>query len=337
MSDIATPAPAKAAARRKGLVGFALVVALVLAGIWGYFKVFAEGYESTDDAQLQGTQAVVASQTLGQIRTLGVDLGSRVSQGQVVATLDDRTQQSQRSQSLATIDQAQANLAQAQIGLASSAQTIELQRVKLKQAQSDVERAKSQFQAAVLSQEQYEHSKSTLEAEQAAYNLAVGQQSMALAQRRAAEAQLAGAQSALQIVDTTMTHVVLVAPLGGVVARQWVSVGDIVQPAQPVYTVVDLDHLWVDAYFKETQIRALKVGDPVAIVVDAYPGLKLTGKIERSGVTTAAQFALIPQDNTSGNFTKLTQRVPVRIALDAQAPGLVPGLSVVVTVTTKER
>ncbi len=345
MSDIATPAQTKSRTRTKSLVVFGLVLALVLAGIWWYVKLFAEGYQSTDDAQLMGSQAVVASQALGQVRTLAVELGDRVRLGQILATLDDRTQQSQRNQSLATIEQAQANLSQAQISLGSSAQTIELQRIKLEQAQNDADRAASQFKAAVLSQEQYEHFKSALEAQKASYNIAVGQQSLASAQLRAAEAQLAGAKSQLQTVDTTMAHVVLSAPLGGVVARRWVTIGDIVGAAQPVYTVVDLDNLWVDAYFKETQMKELKVGDPVTIAVDAYPGLKLSGKVERFGVTTAAQFALIPQDNTSGNFTKLTQRVPVRIALDSGQPGLsgepvprlLPGLSVEVTVRTKQR
>lgn len=340
MSDITTPVQPKARSRTKGLAVFGIVLALVLAGVWGYVKLFAEGTQSTDDAQIQGSQAVVASQALGQVRTLAVELGDRVHQGQTLATLDDRTQQSQRNQSLATIEQAEANLSQAQISLKSSALAIELQRVKLEQAQNDANRAASQFKAAVLSQEQYEHFQSALEAQKASYNIAVGQQSLAEAQRRAAEAQLAGAKSQLQMVDTSMTHVILTAPLSGVVARKWVTVGDIVQPAQPVYTVVDLDDLWVDAYFKETQMRELKVGDPVTITVDAYPGLKLTGKVERFGVTTAAQFALIPQDNTSGNFTKLTQRVPVRIALaplpSGDAPRLVPGLSVEVTVRTGE-
>ena len=345
MSDIATPVPNKAQARTKGLVVFAIILAVVLGGIWGYVKFFAEGYESTDNAQIQGPVAVVAPQTLGQVRTLGFELGDQVQSGEVLATLDDRTQQSQRNQSLATMGQAEANLSQAQIALESSAQTIELQRVKLQQARSDLDRAASQFKVSVLSREQYEHFQSALEAEQASYNIAVGQQSLAEAQRRAAEAQVAGARSQLQMVDTNMTHVVLTAPLGGVVARKWVTVGDIVQPAQPVYTVVDLDHLWVDAFFKETQLKALKVGDPVTVTVDAYPGLKLSGRVERFGVTTAAQFALIPQDNTSGNFTKLTQRVPVRISLDLlpqaipgeNTPRLVPGLSVEVTVQTKER
>ena len=335
----------KASSRRrtKYLLLFLGAVA-VLGGVCGYNQLFVTGLEATDDAQLQGNQAVVAAQALGQIRELRVELGDSVTKGQVLATLDDRTQQVQRDQALLAIEQAKANLNQAAVNIDASAQRIQLNLVKRQQAQRDLDRAAGQFKVAVLSQEDYEHAQAALESAQAAYQISLGEKREMEAQEKAAESQLRSAQAGLQAVDTTMTHVILAATTDGVVARRWVVVGDVVQPAQPIYTVVDLKNLWVDANFKETQVQHLGLGDTVAVKVDAFPGVIIAGKVESIGATTAAAFALIPQDNTSGNYTKLTQRVPVRIALE---PGvavpagqsrhavLVPGMSVEVAVKTR--
>jgi membrane fusion protein (multidrug efflux system) len=338
-----TPAPSSNRRRRSVLL-FLGAVAVLLGGVWGYNQLFLAGSVTTDDAQLQANQAVIAAQTLGQIRELKVDQGDSVTKGQILAALDDRTQQVQRDQALLAIDQAKANLNQAAVNIDASAQRIRLNLVKLQQAQRDLDRAAAQYKVAVLSQEDYEHAKSAMDSAQATYEISLGEKREIEAQEKAAESQLRSAQAGLQAVDANMTHVILPATTDGVVARRWVVVGDVVQPAQPIYTVVDLKNLWVDANFKETQVRHLGLGDPVAVTVDAFPGVTIAGKVESIGAATAAAFALIPQDNTSGNYTKLSQRVPVRIALE---PGiavpagrsrhavLVPGMSVEVTVKTQ--
>jgi membrane fusion protein (multidrug efflux system) len=337
----------KRPSRLRAVIVFLCIAAVVGGGIYAYTKLFVEGFESTDDAKIQGNQAIISSQTLGQIRSLDVDLGDRVSKGQILATLEDRTQQAQKNQVFNLIEQAKVSMDQARISYENGSASVQLSQTKLQQAKGDLDRATSQAKAGVASQEQLEHAKAAYDAALASYDIAVGQRRLAEAGETAAETQLKGAQSQLEAVDANMAHVVMTATIGGVVARKWVMPGDVVQPAQAIYTLFDLGDLWIDANFKETQLRNLKVGDPVSISVDAYPGLKLPGKIERLGVTTAAQFALIPQDNTSGNYTKLTQRVPVRIALvsDRQDAGsaassvrgeaLLPGMSVEVTVRTK--
>ncbi len=352
-ADRPTPARAdrlKGGSRIRATMIALLVIVVVAAGVWAYNKLFVEGYESTDDAKIQGNQAIISSQTLGQIRTLAVDLGDSVSRGQIIATLEDRSQQAQRNQVLNAIEQAKVNLDQARIGASSGRATVQLNEIKLQQARSDLDRATSQLKAELISQEQFEHVKLAADTALASYNIALEQQRLAEAGEKAAAAQIKSMQSQLEAVDASMAHVIITATIDGVVARKWVMSGDVVQPAQAIYTLFDLKNLWVDAYFKETQVRNLRVGDPVTISVDAYQGLKLPGKIERLGVTTAAQFALIPQDNTSGNYTKLTQRVPVRITFSSAMQGgdsppssragrdsaLLPGMSVVVTVRTSK-
>ena len=335
--------------RLRAVAIFLLVLAVVVAGIWAYNKVFVEGFESTDDAEIQGNQAIISSQTLGQIRTLVVDQGDTVTRGQILATLDDRSQQAQRDQVLNAIEQSKVNLDRVKVSVASGLDNVNLNEVKLEQAKSDLDRATAQLNAGILPEEQFEHMKFAANTAAASYAIAVGQQHLAEAEEKSAESQIKSAQAQLETAEANMTHVLMTATIDGVVARKWVLPGDVVQPAQVIYTLFDLKNLWVDANFKETQIRNLRVGDPVTISVDAYPGFKLEGKIEILGVTTAAQFALMPQDNTSGNYTKLTQRVPVRISLLSDRsslgkrmatdpnPILLPGMSVEVTVRTSIR
>jgi membrane fusion protein (multidrug efflux system) len=340
----------KAKSRTRAVLIFLIVVAVLVAGVWTYEKLFVEGFVSTDDAEIQGNQALISSQTLGQIRTLEVEQGDKVTLGQILATLDDRTQQAQRDQALNAIEQAKANLSRVKVGVAGGLDNIRLNEVKLQQARSDLDRATAQLTAGILPEEQFEHIKFASDTAAASYSIAVGQQRLAEAEEKTAASQIRSAQAQLETVEANMTHVIMTATLDGVVARKWVMPGDVVQPAQVIYSLFDLGNLWVDANFKETQVRELRVGDPVAISVDAYPGLRLSGRIELLGVTTAAQFALMPQDNTSGNYTKLTQRVPVRIELTPGAQGraaaaeagggraaLLPGMSVEVTVRTSAR
>jgi membrane fusion protein (multidrug efflux system) len=145
------------------------------------------------------------------------------------------------------------------------------------------------------------------------------------------------------VIETQLANTRIASPLNGVVARRWVLPGDVVQAGQPIFAIYDLADLWVTANFEETKIGRLRQGDHVEISVDAYPGHNFQGTLLWIGAAAASQFSLIPPDNASGNFTKVTQRVPVRIAIDRQQPGagdpvtLVPGLSVEVSIRERDR
>jgi membrane fusion protein (multidrug efflux system) len=134
---------------------------------------------------------------------------------------------------------------------------------------------------------------------------------------------------------------VIKSPMDGVAAKRWVLPGDVVQAGQPVFTLYDLKNIWVTANLEETKVGNLRVNDPVEIDVDAYPGMKFHGKVFQIGSYTASEFSLIPANNASGNFTKVTQRVPVKISLEQYGgaigtnPVLKPGMSVEVSVKVK--
>lgn len=297
---------------RKGRAGTIIIIAAVLAaGAGGFFLFASRGTQSTDDAAIKGDQVVVSAQLMAQILSLSSEERAEVTKDQVLATLDDKSLRTQESQAAANRDLA--------------VQNVSLAQVKLDKAKADLDRASVQLRSKIIPQEQYDH----LSSDKATAEAQLG---IAQAQERLAEAQLAA-------VETSLSHAVIKSPIGGVVAKKWTMVGNLAQPGQAIYTLYDLKRLWVEAYFKETQIRSLAAGDPAEISVDAFPGRRFRGKVESIGAATAAEFSLIPPDNASGNFTKVTQRVPVRIALDdpdswSMGPGrsLVPGMSVEVRV-----
>jgi membrane fusion protein (multidrug efflux system) len=323
MSDIRNTAQEAAAMensqgkdpKKRGRGRVVLILVLVAAAVGAYFLFTPGGTQFTDDAAIRGDQIVLSAQTLGQITTLTVEEQDHVTKGQTLVKLDDLTLRAQESQAIANKEFA--------------AQNVDLAQVKLDQAQSDLDRATAQLKAKIIPQEQYDHLA-------IAFSSAQTQCKIALAQQKMAEAQYV-------TVETNLSHMIIQSPIDGVVAKKWTMPGNIVQPAQPIYTLYDLNSLWVEANFKETQIRSLKPGDPATVEVDAFPGHRFAGKVESIGTATASEFALIPPDNATGNFTKVTQRVPVKIALvdppsEPKAdPVLVPGLSAEVRVVTDAR
>lgn len=305
--------PKKSGKRRTRIIITLAVLVLAAAGVFTYVKIAFSGYQSTDDASVNGNQVVVSAVILDRITDLAAKDGDKVTRGEKLVSLDDATLAAQKEQ--------------AQVNRQYAAQNVTLARIKLDQAQTDLNRGTVQYQNKIIPQEQYDHLKVAVQSAQAQLDIAVTQEKLAAAQ--------------LNSVETNLANTTISSPIDGVVARKWSMPGDVVQPSQPIYTLYDLKDLWVDANFKETQIRYLKVGDPVSISIDAFPGTTFNGRVETIGAAAAAQFALIPPSNATGNFTKVTQRVPVRISIDNSAgttsdpsARLVPGMSATVRVTT---
>jgi membrane fusion protein (multidrug efflux system) len=161
--------------------------------------------------------------------------------------------------------------------------------------------------------------------------------SAAMADVRAASSRLASSSASRDQVALQLAYTRVTAPVDGVVARKSVEVGQLVQPGQQLFMIVQLSDVWVTANFKETQLRNVRPGDPVEIRVDTYPGKVFAGQVESVSPATGAKFSLLPPDNATGNFTKVVQRIPVKIRLvpgnDPQTP-LRPGMSAKVTVKT---
>lgn len=297
------------AKNRNRILVSVLAVVVVLAGAGAaVYLVRARQYVSTNDASIDANSVSISSRIGGRISELTVGEGDRVQSGQVLVRLDDSDQLAQKALAESNVTVAQQNQRLAEI--------------RAQQASQDYNRIAGVYQAKGVSEEQYAHARDAVETAKA-------QADLASSQVKAAQAQLGAAE--VQLASTTISS-----PVAGVVARRWQLVGEIVAPGQAILTVNELENVWVTANIEETKLARIRVGDPVDISVDAFPRTPLKGRVALLGAGTASQFSLIPASNASGNFTKVTQRVPVRIELEPPAPeadpDLLPGMSVRVTV-----
>jgi len=298
--------------KRRVVIPVTLVILAALAGAW-YWYVNLRDFVSTDDAYVDQNRVSISSKILGRISALTVDEGDTVTQGKILVRLDDTDLLAQKEQAVAS--------------LRFSEESVGLAKVNVTRAQDDYTRAEHQFKDAVITKEQYDHAGSALAAAHAEYNIALSRVGTAKAQ--------------VGVVQAQLENCAIASPVDGKVARRWVLRGDVVQPGQPIFSVYDRKEIWVTANLEETNLRAVRLNQKVMIAVDGFPGRTYSGRVYQIGTSTAAQFSLFPPNNASGNFTKITQRVPVKISVaEDRAAGdqpveLLPGMSVEVRIKVK--
>jgi membrane fusion protein (multidrug efflux system) len=294
--------------RKRVIIPLFLLLVGVIAGIvaWYMHKYSAI---ATDDAFVEANRATVSSKVLGRIVVLRGDEGDTVRAGDTLVRLDDSDLRAQHVKAEAT--------------LRFITRSIDISSVNKAKALDDYERIEKQFKNQIVSQEQFNHADNA--------------RRLAEAQVDRDQAQIATAQADLAIVKTQLANTVITAPFSGVIARRWVLAEDVVSPGQAIFSMFDNKHVWVTANYEETKLRAIRPGLPVLVTIDAFPGAIVTGRVESIGRSTASQFSLIPSSNASGNFTKVTQRVPVKIAIESIPAGvsLLPGLSAYVRIFSK--
>ncbi len=300
--------------RRKRVIIPLLSMVIVAAAVFAYWYLYLRGYISTDDAFVDGDAITISSKILGRVRALTADEGDSVSPGQLLVQLDDSDLLAQKAQATAAFQYTQ--------------QSVPVAKINLDRAEDDFKRTSMQFNDGVITREQFDHARQA--------------QELARAQYQVAQSQVKSSEAQLAVIETQLSHTRVEATSPGIVARKWVMVGDVVQAGQPIFTIFDLDSVWVTANFEETKLGSINLGDRVDISVDAYPDRSVAGKVAFIGAAAASKFSLIPPNNASGNFTKVTQRVPVKITIDPDAPiskaahmTLRPGMSVEVKILTK--
>lgn len=330
------------------------VIALV-ALVWGGKTVlYNRNHASTDNAQVDGTIVPVLAKVGGYVSSVRVVENQATKAGDLLVVLDT-------AEYALRVAQAEAELAAAAAAAGARGQADAAVRAAEGQRQSidaQITSARAMRAKAVADLARVQElaakqivSKQALDAAQAAADQANA--SLAAVERQAtsaaaqvagaeagtklAQARLAAARAALGNATLQLSYTRVTAPLAGTVSRKQVEVGQLIQPGQPLLTIVADSNGFVTANFKETQLADLKVGQAVDVEVDSYPGCVAEGKVESVSAATGARFALLPPDNSTGNFTKVVQRVPVRIAIvkgcGAGRP-LRPGMSVTVHVTT---
>jgi membrane fusion protein (multidrug efflux system) len=356
-SSTAVPA-ANPARRRRALGAIAAAVLLVGGAYAAWHLMVASHYEGTDNAYVQGNVVQITPQIAGTVLAIRAEDTDFVQAGQPLVSLDP-------TDARVALEQAEAQLAQtvrevrtlytnnAALKAQVAARQADVARAEADyaRAQDDVRRRAPLLQTGAVGKEEFQHTqaqanalRSTVQAAQSALDAAREQlaSNQSLTEGTSVEQHPNVQQAAARVHEAylALKRSELPAPVSGYVAKRTVQVGQRVQPGAPLMTVVALDRVWVDANFKESQLRQLRIGQPATLKADVY-GKKVEyhGRVEGLGAGTGSAFALLPAQNATGNWIKIVQRVPVRIALDPkelQANPLRVGLSMDVEVDVRD-
>ncbi len=327
------------------------ILAWYVAGHWNRWTGSIR-YQSTDDANTAGDVTPLSAKVSGYVRDVAVSDYQVVQKGQLLVEIDPMDYRAQ-------LLQATANLAAAQANLANLANQKDVQRALVRQAEATIEATQAdvvrydlearrqrdllQTRIAGTQQtvEQAEANEKRTQAQLALNNAQLDQQKAVLAsldiQQNQLQAQVRAAEAQVTLSQNNMEYTRIVSPADGLVGLRQVRPGQFVNVGTQVISVVPLPQIWVIANYKETQMTNVRLGDAATVTVDAFPDLKLTGHVDSWSPGTGSTFALLPPDNATGNFTKVVQRVPVKIVLDPnEALGTLvrPGLSVEATIDT---
>jgi len=349
---VAAAEPLEAPKKRNPLVLLVLALVLLAGGYYGYTRYqFAQAHESTDDAQVEGDVYPILPRVSGPVVDVKVMDNQPVKKGDVLVTIDpaDYQQRVAAAQTALFAAQTQVAAARAQVGTAQANVRIAQSTIGVSDAvrarlQRDLGRSQQLRQQDIIPQSDLDAVQSNLKSTNAQRITAENGVGVARQQVAAAQSQIAVAQAVvkqkqadLDNAKLQLSYTTVVAPGEGTVSKKNVQPGQVVAPGQQLMAIVASGKTWVLANFKETQLENMRVNQPVVLKIDAYPNESFRGHIESLSAATGARFALLPPDNASGNFVKVTQRVPVKIAidqLDAQHP-LRAGMSVNVSVAVK--
>ncbi|RJG46121.1 MULTISPECIES: HlyD family secretion protein [unclassified Mesorhizobium] len=312
---------------------------------------FTSSIQTTENAYVRGQVTIIAPQLAGYVSEVAVQDYQSVKSGQLLVRLDDRIFAQK-------LEQARATLASQQAGLANSAQQrlsaeariraseaeVEGARVTLDNAEASWRRIEPLLKRGVVTESSADTTRSTMEQARATYHqaqagLEVSRQDLqaTIVSRQSLEAAVQGAEAAVHLAEIDLQNTRIVAPEDGRLGEVGARLGQYVSAGTQLVAVVP-QRMWIVANFKETQLAGMKIGQPVTMKIDALQRASLTGRIERFSPATGSEFSVLRPDNATGNFTKVSQRLPIRIAIDPGQPlaeHLAPGMSVVVSVDTK--
>ncbi len=331
-----------------------LIAAAIIGGggYYGYYWVTEGQYhESTDNAYLQADEVAVSPKVSGYVGELRVAENQPVRKGDLLLTIKDedfRLALAEADAALAArrsaVDTMEQQIALQMAAIKQASANVDIARAELERASDDYNRYEDLVQKGAASRQKFDYAKAdrqTARAQVAAANatLAVekGRLGVLRAQKIEAERAVRQAEAARDLAQQALDDTKIFAPFDGVVGNRSVQTGALVQPGEQLLVLVPLPGTYIVANFKETQIEHMAPGQKVTVEVDAFPDAEIIGHVASFAPATGAQFSLLPPENATGNFTKITQRVPVRIELDNSewTKALRPGLSVVVNVDTR--
>jgi len=344
----------------------AIVAIPVVAVIFMYWALGAKVVES-DNAQLDGNIYSVRTSVAGYVKSICFADNQQVKKGELLAVLDTTDLKLKVIQAQSAFCIAKAKLSAAGqkayasnenttasfLTMASYGQNIVSAKANLTKAQLAFNRIQGLMKVKAATEEQMENAQSALEVAKAEYAKAdniqksstsssISLKAMAKSEKSSitqAQLQVEQSKADLELAQHQLDYAVIKAPCDGYVCKRAIQLGQYLSVGQNICAVIDCKNLWITANFKETQLKNLQAGERVSIKIDAYPDLKLEGRVESFSGATGAKFALLPPDNATGNFIKITQRVPVKISIKNlprdNVQLLTPGMSSTVKVYIK--
>ena len=324
------------------LIGIPLV-----AGI-GYWLLDRQHYETTDDAYLQSNIVLISPRVQGYVMHIAISDNQAVKQNDVLVTIDDRDYQAKVAQAeanvnaeIAHIERLRAMKTSQQAHIETAGANMVAVQARREQIQKDLQRFNNLIDRGSAARQSLDKIQS--ESKQAAAELRGSQASASAEHSQLAtldieitetEARLENALAQMTLAKIDLEHTQVKAPIDGIIGNRGVQLGQLVRPGVALASLVQNSKIWVEANFKETQLQHMRLGQPVTIKVDAYPDLELTGKVDSFSPASGSEFSILPEENATGNFTKIVRRVPVKIAFDSteNIQILRPGLSAEVKV-----
>lgn len=309
MEPADTPNPTKRVISWKHLL-IGLGVFLFFAIGLGWY-LHSRHFVWTNDAFIDGYQNAISSDVEARIIELYVDEGDFVRQGELLCQLDESIFNSKKEDAATNVTLLE--------------QTVKLQKIEMEKLRDIYTVAKKEYENEIISYITFDKIEKDFRFSEVNYKVA--------------QANLANGIAKLGVIEELLRHTKVYAPRDGAISKRWVVAGDVANIGQPLFSQTDIEHIWVTANLEETKVGHLKPGDEVDISVDAYPGMRFKGSVFIVRASAASQFSLIPPDNATGNFTKVVQRVPVKIWLEVPKTKeplyLYPGMSVEISVKVR--
>jgi len=334
----------KQKSKKPMIIASIIVMAAVIFGY--YYWQMSLMYVKTDDSRIDGSIVNVSPKIGGKIKELKVKEGDVVKAGQVIAVLDSQELQDQVLQSEAEVLSSVAKLQELQNGnrpqqiKAAEAQA-EVAAVNMKNAQKDYQRYGELFTQGAVASQTLDTARAAYQAAAAQYKAAEEQVSLLQAGSRsedvkAQQAEVSQSQALVNLNKHNLKETIVVSPVEGIVAQKVANPGEVISAGQSIVNLVNIDDLWLNARIEETKIGRLKIGQPVTFTLDAYNGVKFHGQIKEIGAAASSVFSLFSTENASGNFTKVTQRIPIKISLPTDSPyKFRPGMSALIQIKVR--
>jgi membrane fusion protein (multidrug efflux system) len=350
--------------KRLLIVGSILGLALII-GVFFYIR--SKGFETTDNAQIDADIIPIRTSVSGYVKEVRFTDNTMVKKGDTLLIINDDEFQARVLQAEAALENAKANLvavknnadagdlnaSAAFLSSETTAQNIDVAKTRLNKIKEDYKRIKNMYASKAATKAELDAIEAELAVAESQFKAATNQYKASSAQSAGVKSQATGQKSLIALAEalvkqrsaelslakTQLGYTVVKAPCDGLVSKRSVDQGQFVTVGTPVCSAIDNTTLWVTANFKETQIEHIKLNQTVAVKIDAYPSMNITGKVDSYIGATGAKFSLLPPDNSTGNFVKIVQRVPVKIKLTGltaeERALLLPGLSAFVSVSVK--